>query len=310
MRTLITGGNGLIGSHLALKLLSLGDEVCLIARKESKKEIAPKYKLHYKFGDITDPNFIYSSVYNFQPERVFHFAAQSLPSISAINSNATLKTNIEGTNNLLSSISDISPNTLVLITGSSAEYGQVFKTEKIKENFNLEPSTVYGISKLAGYHLTRFFINTKKLKIIYTRPFFVIGTGKIGDVSHHFAQSIVRIENKESKTLKHGNLEPIRDFIDIDDCINGLLLLSESGKSGEVYNICSGEGVKIRDLLNEFCKNSKFKINTEIDKKHFRDVDELIRLGDPTKLELLGWRKKVSIEQSVKKIINYWRINR
>ena len=86
-------------------------------------------------------------------------------------------------------------------------------------------------------------------------------------------------------------------------------LLSELGQYGEVYNICSGTGIKISDFLDSFCKFSKCKIITKEDIKYKRKIDEVIRIGDPSKLNALGWSRKISIQESVKKILNYWRNN-
>ena len=307
MRSLITGANGLIGSHLAEKLSLIGDDVCLIARKSNKRLNSLEGNFNFNYGDITDSDFVLKSISNFKPERIFHFAAQSLPTLSWTDAKNTFRVNIEGTYNLLSSISKICPNSLLLMTGSSAEYAQLNQKEIIKETHPLDPNSIYGISKLTDYYLTRLFNKTNNLNVIYTRPFFVIGPRKIGDVSSEFARKIVEIENKQSQILTHGNLDSVRDFIDVEDCIDALLLLSESGEIGEVYNICSGNGKKIRDLLDTFCNLAKDKITTQIDKKKFRTVDESIRIGDPFKLKSLGWRNKITFKNSAERILEYWR---
>ena len=133
MRSLITGANGLIGSHLAEKLSSIGDDVCLIARKPNDLLSSLNGNFVFNYGDITDYDFISNSISDFQPERIFHFAAQSLPTVSWTDAKKTFRVNIEGTYNLLASISEICPNSLVLITGSSAEYAQLNQKEIINE---------------------------------------------------------------------------------------------------------------------------------------------------------------------------------
>lgn len=307
MRSLITGANGLIGSHLAEKLSTIGDEVYLISKEP--REISPKLKgnCKYNFGDISDVNFVSYCIENFKPERIFHFAAQSNPTKSWLDASQTFRVNIEGTYNVLSTVCDLCPEALVIMTGSSAEYARSKENTKIKEDYNLEPSSIYGISKLANYHLSKLLTKTKNLKIIYTRPFFVIGPRKVGDVSSDFARSIIKIERKRSKVLMHGNLESIRDFVDIEDCINAFIKLSDLGKVGDIYNICSGYGTRVEDLLNEFCKLSECEIIRRVDKKLYRPVDELVRIGDPTKLELLGWERQIPLKKTLEKILNYWR---
>ena len=307
MRSLITGANGLIGSHLAEKLSQMGDNVCLIARKSNRLLNSLEGNFIFNYGDVTDSDFISKSISNFQPERIFHFAAQSLPTLSWTDAKTTFRVNIEGTYNLLSSTTEICPNCLFLMTGSSAEYAQLNQKEIIKETHPLDPNSIYGISKLTDYYLTRLFSKTNNLKVIYARPFFVIGPRKIGDVSSEFARRIVEIENKKSQVLTHGNLDSVRDFIDIEDCLDALLILSESGEIGEVYNICSGNGIKIKDLLDEFCNLAKCNITTQLDKNKFRKVDESIRIGNPSKLKSLGWRNKITLKNTAERILNYWR---
>ena len=309
MRTLITGATGLIGSHLAEKAFQMGDEVGLIIRKKNNIIDSLKGEFSFFHGDIINPKFVLATIEKFKPNRIFHFAAQSLPTLSWLEASNTFRVNIEGTYNILNSISEVSPNSLLIFAGSSSEYANLYSQEPIKETAPLEPKSIYGISKLTDFYLLKLFKETKNIRTIYTRPFFVIGPRKTGDVSSDFARSIVNIENKRLKFLGHGNLNAVRDFLDIEDCVEAYFLLSELGKYGEVYNVCSGTGIKISTLLDSFCKLSKCKIITKEDIKYKRRIDEVIRIGDPSKLNALGWSRKILIEESVQKILNYWRKN-
>ena len=309
MRSLITGSNGLIGSFLTERLIQLGDEVCAVSRNSNSFIKPSKGKLKLSFGDITDKDFICSLVADFQPNRVFHLAAQSSPNISWENASKTFRVNIEGTYNILSAVNHYCKNSIVIAACSSAEYAQLNQKNKINERDELNPGSIYGISKLADYYLCRLFHRSKGLKVICARPFFVIGPRKVGDVCSDLARGIVKVERGEENKVKHGNLTPIRDFLDVRDSVNAFIYLSQSCKYGEVFNICSGEGISISNLLDKFCKLANCKIDTEIDDNLSRPIDEKIRVGDPQKLISLGWSKQYSLDDTVLEILNYWRKN-
>lgn len=307
MRTLITGSSGLIGSHLAESLLNEGDSICLVTRRFTPFFEFFKDKLKIVTGDIVEPSFLKEIIIDFKPDRIFHLAAQSFPNKSWEKASETFRVNIEATFNLLSSINCYCPDSIVVIAGSSAEYSNFTQSKKISEESSLNPSNIYGISKLVTYHLGRMLSETNNLNIIHTRPFFIIGPRKNGDVSSDLAKKVIQIENNKLETLKHGNLNSVRDFVDVRDCISALKTLSHRGKHGEVYNICSGNGVKVSKLLDYFKEFSLCDIKTECDHNLFRNVDEYERIGDPSKLKALGWAPKYILSDTCSEILTYWR---
>lgn len=98
------------------------------------------------------------------------------------------------------------------------------------------------MSKVAVDILARLYGQNYDMKVIRVRPFFVIGPRKTGDVTSDFARGIVAVERGKQASLKVGNLEAVRDFLDVRDGVGALWLLARKGVAGEVYNLCSGVG--------------------------------------------------------------------
>jgi len=102
-------------------------------------------------------------------------------------------------------------------------------------------------------------------------------------------------------------LEGIRDITDIRDCIEAMWLLVEKGNLGDVYNICSGKGYKIRDILDKLVSLSSGRIEIRQDPQKMRPSDDPIYIGDNSKLSRLGWKPQCSIDETLSDLLNYWR---
>ena len=155
--------------------------------------------------------------------------------------------------------------------------------------------------------LAKIFHDARGLKVICVRPFFIIGPRKEGDVSSDFARGIVRIERGKANELRVGNLTNVRDFLDVRDAVSALWQIAAQGKTGAVYNICSGRGHSIGDLLALFKKNARGAVRVIGDPTKIRPIDEPIKTGDPARLTALGWKQRIDMNSSVSAILNYWR---
>ena len=139
------------------------------------------------------------------------------------------------------------------------------------------------------------------------RPFFWIGPRKTGDVCSDFARRIAQAERSGDPVLRVGNLEVVRDFLDIDDGIRGLVCLAERGQAGDVYNICSGHGYRVGDILERLKARARIAIEDRADPALWRSIDERVRIGDPGKLKSLGWDATVSMDNALTRLLEYWR---
>tara|TARA_Y200000002_G_scaffold307699_1_gene263843 strand:- start:1246 stop:1683 length:438 start_codon:yes stop_codon:yes gene_type:complete len=119
-----------------------------------------------------------------------------------------------------------------------------------------------------------------------------------------FANQIINIEQGKQKILKHGNLNSIRTFIDIDDAMNAYWFAATKGRIGEVYNIGGNKIISVKNYLKELIKRSSKKIQTKVDKKLLRPNDVTLQIADTKKfMSHTGWKPKVEFSKSVDKLL-------
>jgi GDP-4-dehydro-6-deoxy-D-mannose reductase len=169
------------------------------------------------------------------------------------------------------------------------------------------PSSPYAVSKLAQDHLGRLYHEAYGLKIVRCRPFFLIGPRKRGDVASDLARGVVAIERGLGEDLPVGRLDVVRDLLDVRDGVEALWLLANCGRMDEVYNICSGEGYNLQEVLSVYRKLAKVEVRERVDPSLIRPIDEMVKVGDSAKLRSLGWSPKRPIGQTLRDILEYWR---
>jgi len=314
LKCLITGITGFAGSHLADYLLKLGNcEVHGTLRWRSRTEnidhIKDRLVLHA--GDLRDATAVLGLIRTVKPDRVFHLAAQSYVPMSWVAPAETLTTNIVGQSNLFEALRQEKPDCLVQIAGSSEEYGMVLPDEApIKETNPLRPLSPYGVSKVAQDMMGYQYFKSYGLKVVRTRGFNHTGPRR-GDVfaTSNFAKQIAEIEaGKHAPVLYTGNLDAVRDFTDVRDTVVAYYLALEKAEPGEVYNIATGKGIKIGEMLNMLLGLSKAKVEVKQDPKRMRPSDVELLVGDPTRFEQkTGWQRKYNLKQTLSDLLDYWR---
>jgi GDP-4-dehydro-6-deoxy-D-mannose reductase len=310
IKCLVTGSNGFIGSYLLDLLIKKGYTVTGIAHRKSSKLIPILSNITVYTCDILDKEKLEEIVRKVKPDFVFHLAAQSSILLSWKEPEKTLQTNILGTLYLLESIRKADIDPLIEIACSSAEYGLVNKNNvPIKEDCGFKPLNPYAVSKIGQDMLAYLYWRVYKMRIIRIRPFYVIGPGKTFDAPSDFARGIVEIERGQRTVLNVGNLESVRDVVDVRDCVKAIWLLAERGEYGEAYNICSGKGYKIGEILNIMLSFSQKKIEIRQDPAKMRTFDEPIVIGDNSKLRKIGWRPQIPLDKTLSDILDFWREN-
>ncbi len=328
MRILITGITGLIGSHLAEFLVTEEHTVYGIVRtRGNTQNISHLKKARIIEGDVEDAEAVRSALRTSDPEIIFHLAAQSYPNASWEAPLKTLTINIASTVHILENVRKAAPEAKVLIACSAAEYGsrgegyplkgQAFNPgDRIMEDAALRPVHPYGVSKVAqellGHqYFTNFGIRT------YLPRFFNQAGPRQGDRTalQSWAKQIVEIERENNelrmmndRKIKVGNLETVRDFLDVRDGVRAMWALVTKGKPGEPYNVCSGKGYRMGELLETLLSLARFPVMAEVDIRRLRLADEPRIVGNHDKLTKdTEWKPAIPIEETLKSILEYWR---
>jgi GDP-4-dehydro-6-deoxy-D-mannose reductase len=314
VRVLITGITGPIGSFLADYLLTLPDvEVHGFKRWRSDprpiEHLLGRVVLHE--GDIEDAFSVASMVRKAAPDRIYHLAAQSYPSESWDAPVVTMRTNVEGTLNLLEAARQHSPQARIHIAGSGAEYGWVMPEEMpIRETHALRPASPYGVSKVAAELSGLQYHYSYGMHVVVTRSFNHVGPRQGDRCSiQTFCRQMALIEaGRQEPVLKVGNLDTRRDFTHTADVARALWLLLECDRPGEVYNLCSGVATRIGDIVELVRAKGCVPTTVHVDPARLRPADEPLLMGDNSKLRAAtGWAPQTGIEQIVEELLEYWR---
>jgi len=320
MKVLITGITGFAGSHLADFLLAEfpDTEIHGIKRWRSKTENVDHLdgKIQYHECDIKDAHNVYEVIGAVKPDKIFHLAAQSFVPASWESPAETFSANVVGQANLFEAVRKNKKDgydPVILIAGSSEEYGKVLPEETpIKESNPLRPLSPYAVSKVAQDYMGYQYQQSYGLRVIRSRAFNHSGPRR-GEVfvDSNFAKQIVEIEKgKREPLIRHGNLDAIRDFTDVRDMVRAYFLATEKCDPGEVYNICTGKGHKISDVLGKLVSLSTNKdIKLVQDPFRMRPSDVPILVGDCSKFTALtGWEPKIDyLNQTLEDTLDYWR---
>lgn len=308
-KLLLTGANGFVGQHL-ISLLKDDYQILGIVHKS---DLQNSGNVRYESGNILDRGFLEDLIKNFQPDSIMHLAAIA-PTWTQDPENI-FKINLIGTLNLYlavesqKKINQIDPK--IIYISSAETYGKTTNPEKITEENPFFPANYYGSSKVAADRLSYQMAQSSKLNITIVRPFNHAGPGQLkGFFVPDMASQIVEIENDPSKNeLMVGNLESVRDISDVRDIVAGYKLLLEADTTpGEAYNICSGQGIKMQDILNKLLSMAKKEIKINEDPKRMRPSEVPITVGDNSKFKkLTGWEAKIPLDQTLEDTLNYWR---
>jgi len=315
MRALITGITGFAGSHLAEYLLAEHPEVEVFgtfrwrSRRENIEHLARRVAL--READLRDYSSLHSLLDEVRPDAIFHLAAQSFVPSSWRAPAETLTTNIAGQTNLFEAVRYLGLDPTIQIACSSEEYGLVLPEETpIREDNPLRPLSPYAVSKVAQDFMGYQYFQSYGMKVVRTRGFNHTGPRR-GDVfvTSNFAKQVASIEGGlQEPVIRVGNLDAIRDFTDVRDMVRAYWLAVERGRPGEVYNIASGVGIRIHELLDRLIALSDAEVEIRVDPDRLRPSDVEILIGDSSKFRAdTGWEPRIPFEQTLSDVLDYWR---
>lgn len=302
---LVTGAAGFAGSHL-LQHLGSRPDVIAWARATPPPELA--HLARWEQVDILDRDRINGAIRALKPQAVFHCAGLAQVAESWGHTAAPLEVNVFGTHRLLDALRLAGTRCRVLITGSAHVYAA--SPDPIPEDHSFAPSSPYALSKLAQEQLALRAADEDGLDIIVTRSFNHTGPRQTASfVAPAIARQIALIEcGKAEPVLRVGNLDALRDLMDVRDTVRAYAALMSAGTPGTAYNVASGVGRPIRSVLDALLSRARVAVRVETDPARMRPSDIPVLVGDAARLRRdTGWQPEISFDQSMDDLLAYWR---
>lgn len=315
MRVLVTGAGGFAGQHLIRELLGGGAEVVggvlhgappagTVLRGD---EVA---RVRWASLDVTSTASLHEAVESAAPDRVYHLAGQASVGGSFADPVGTWEVNATGTLRLLEALrARAGEGVRVLVVSSAEVYGAVpEERQPIREDEPLRPITPYGASKMAAEAAALQAAGSREMHVVIARSFNHAGPGQDERFAlPSMARQLVRFEREDEDgcppSLRVGNLDPLRDFLDVRDVVRAYISLVERGETGGVYNVASGAARPMIEIVRALVRVSGTGATIDTDPARFRPVDIPLLVGDASRLRALGWEPEVPLERTLADLI-------
>jgi GDP-4-dehydro-6-deoxy-D-mannose reductase len=293
-KLLVTGLGGFVGKHLQEE----------ISKNSEWQLLAPRSH------DLLQPGSLDSWLQKDIPDAVIHLAGQTFVPESFRDPGQTLQVNLIGTLNLLQALKRAGFDGAFLFVSSGDVYGKVSSDSlPITEDMLPRPRNPYSVSKVSAELLCQQWSYVEPWRIMIARAFNHIGPGQREDFAiSSLARQVVRIrKGLQEERIEVGDVEVTRDFLDVRDVIAAYLCLLSSGRSGEVYNVCSGEERCIRDLALQLAELADVRVDLVQDPARLRPSEQRRVVGCSQKLQKeTGWKPSISITETLQSIISDW----
>jgi len=311
-KVLVTGAGGFIGSHLVEACVKEGYDVKAFVRYNSMnhwgwlEEISCKGSIEVIAGDVRD----YDSVYNIMKncDTVFHLAALIGIPYSYVSPLAYIKTNIEGTYNILQAARELNLKN-VLITSTSETYGTA-QYIPIDEKHPLVGQSPYSASKIGADQLSLSFYRSFSLPVKVARPFNIYGPRQS---ARAIIPTIVTQILNDKDEISLGNLSPTRDLTYVKDVVSGFIEIAKSDKLfGEITNIGMNTEISIKQIAELIASLMKKEVKIAEDNQRIRpERSEVQRLRcDNSKImNSTNWKAQYNIERGLIETIKWLKEN-
>lgn len=295
-RVLVTGGSGFVGQWLSREMLKRGWTVFAgtIDWPPRAPLLAPQEfeAVQWTMLDIRSDDEVARAVQNSAPDYVVHLAGIAFAPEANASPIRAFDINALGAMRLLLRLHDADArDTRILVVGSAEEYGQQEKSAyPIVETATLRPLTPYAVAKASQEMMALQAFRANGQHVICTRSFNHSGVGH--GASYLLPTLVRRVRQLPASggTLTIGNGHVIRDYLHVADVVRAYLLLLERGQPGEVYNVCSGSGIAVRELAERVLRRSGVAADIRSEAALVRPIDVPVLVGDNAKLrDATGW---------------------
>lgn len=306
MRALVTGASGFVGRYLVDALRRENAEVLACGGPHDGAEYFPL--------DLQDPESLRAAVAAARPDCVFHLAAQTFVPAAIESPSSTYDVNILGTARLAEAVrtwaSDAKPR---FVFASSAEvYGPREAHEyPLQESLERRPINPYGASKAGAEVMLLADAHSFGLDVVIARGFNQIGPGQNERfVVPSLANQLARIAGGAEPQMYVGDLGAARDFLDVRDAVEAYLTLARRGEGAQIYNVCTGRAVTIRDVLRELIGIARVAVEVREDPARMRSSETPLSVGDPAKVrKATGWEARIPLKRSLEDIYEHARVH-
>lgn len=317
VRSFITGIAGFAGSHLAERLLARGDAVAGLvldaaAPRPSLAPVAARGPIEIHAGDIADVDRLTAVLAAVRPERIFHLAGLAAPGRSFADPLAFYRVNALGTAALLEAVerAGLRDTTRVLLASSGEVYGRAAGRGPIPEDTPLRPVSPYGASKAAAEAIAIAACLGRGIEVVIARAFNHTGARQEPDFAGPaFARQIALAEaGRAPPEIRAGRLDAVRDFSHVEEVVTAYAALLERGRAGEAYNIGTGRGVRIADLLGALVAQARIPIQVVDDPARHRPVEIPSLIADTRRLAAtIGFGPRRPLEEVTSDLLADWR---
>ena len=248
--------------------------------------------------DLSDTESIKQALQLEAPNIVVHLAGLMPPA----DENQMMAANVDASVNLLKCIQELKTTpTRVICAGSASEYGSA--SDNPSEESGCKPTTAYGTSKYIQTSRSLSF-NSQLLEIIVARPFNLIGPGLSENlVAGGLLKQFLSLTSSKDIVIPKGPVESIRDFIDVRDVVSAYWKLATTGRAGHLYNVCTGKGTSIAELI-AMMQRRLGKHAVIVPDYDSTKVSADTSIGQNRKLAALGWQPRHSVDESVNAMID------
>lgn len=292
MRVLVTGSAGFVGRHLLPRLRAEGLDV-----SGRDREL-----------DVSDEALVDAEVARLAPDAIVHLAAVSSVAESLKTPDLAYRVNYLGTRSLLRAAARRAPAARLLVISSAEIYGTARPgSEPFSEAAPLRPRSPYAHSKAAADLLAGCYAE-RGLDVVRLRPFSHTGPGQADTfVVASFARQAAQIAaGRAPARMRVGNLDSVRDFLDISDVIEAYVRLLDRSVPAGVYNVASGRGTPVSAVLDQLLALAEVRPEIEVDPERFRETNYAV--GDASRLRAAaGWRPRISLSDTLDRVLASWR---
>ena len=310
-RVLITGMTGFAGSHLAAHLLEQGHDIYGVALDAGRGLDFLDRPVSMVVADLQNRQVVDDLLADVQPDHIYHLAAQANVPVAWQDPWGTFENNVRPELNILQAMAHQHLKAKLLVVASNEVYGIVSADNlPVDESKSLEPTNPYGVSKVAQDLLARQYFLSHGVDVIRVRAFNHVGPRQSPQfVAASFARQIAEAEvGLRAPVMFVGNLTARRDFTDVEDVVRAYALLMACGAPGEAYNVGSGVARSAQELLDILLSMSSVSIEIMQDPARSRPIDIPVIYANIARLQACtGWRPTVPFEESLRRVLEYWR---